>query len=287
MCLSQFNHDVWESEEEYKDHFQKIVSQRENCRLHYHHKSPQVSVACLIKLLILIWHLKVVVQSAHYKLFEEMCSEIKTDPLLSAFGCIPSGHIYGQPFHSTRSSASGSKHVFVNSRWLHPVIDCNNDDLIIILAKFEEISTSIPKIKELNANVDNAYPARDYKALECIILKFYNWYVMFPTVAHYVSYFLRALIAEDDMTRVNSPRTLLYEMHLVIRLLMDKTLDGRFCNRVKIMSFNNHFLCYRRSLYTKICSFQIGSGDYMRSKEANWTVQLEFATATTDTILTK
>lgn len=98
--------------------------------------------------------------------------------------------------------------------------------MLTVLAKFEEISTAIPKILELNAAVKNAYPVKDYKALECVILKFYNWYIMFPTVAHYVSYFLRALVSEDEMKRVGSPRSLLYDMHLVIRLLMDKTLDG-------------------------------------------------------------
>lgn len=97
----------------------------------------------------------------------------------------------------------------------------------MISAKFEEIGTAVPKIAELNNAVGNAYPLNDYKVLECMILKFFDWYIMFPTVAHYVSYFLRAFVNEDDFKNVNNPRSLLFEMHIVLRVLMDKVLDGK------------------------------------------------------------
>lgn len=109
--------------------------------------------------------------------------------------------------------------------------------ILNILAKFEEISTSVPKIRKLNAAVDNAYPVKDYKALECLVLKFFNWYIMFPTVAHYVSYFLRGLIGQVDLGETESPRSLLFEMQLVIRLLMDKTLDGKSTKNSKFLLF--------------------------------------------------
>lgn len=82
----------------------------------------------------------------------------------------------------------------------------------------------------MNAAVENVYDVKDYKAMECFVLKFYNWYIIYPTVAHYVSYFLRALISEEDFKGIQDARSLLYDMHLVIRLLMEKTIDGK--NRI-------------------------------------------------------
>lgn len=74
--------------------------------------------------------------------------------------------------------------------------------------------------------MDNIYTVKDYIAMECFVLKFYNWYIMYPTVAHYVSYFLRALMNEEELEKADNPRFILCHMHLVIRVLMDKTIDG-------------------------------------------------------------
>lgn len=135
-----------------------------------------------------------------------------------------------------------------------------------ISAKFEEISTAIPKIKDLNDEIGNVHSINDCKTFECIILKFYNWYVMFPTVAHYVSYFLRAVISEDEFKRITNPRTVLYEMHLVIWLLMEKSIDGNFnLKKKKIHCIHSKQFCFRCSLHATVFAIEIRCGDHLCS----------------------
>lgn len=99
-------------------------------------------------------------------------------------------------------------------------------------AKFEENTTNIPKIIELNSAINNKYTAQDYKELEIIILKFFHWYIMFPTAAHYVHYYIQGIISSDDLKSNTSLRSLFYDLHDNITTYLDYVVDSKrfhFC----------------------------------------------------------
>ncbi|XP_017787069.1 PREDICTED: cyclin-J [Nicrophorus vespilloides] len=94
---------------------------------------------------------------------------------------------------------------------------------LLISAKLEENNVTIPKIQELNAAIKSPYPVHEYKALEILVLKYFHWYIMFPTTAHYTHYFLPAAISKEDFCC--SPRSTTFDMQIIIRTYLDKVID--------------------------------------------------------------
>lgn len=103
---------------------------------------------------------------------------------------------------------------------------------LLLAAKVEETTTKQIKITELNMNINNAYSINDYKALEIMILKFFNWYLMFPTTATYSHYFMQAVLTESEvkflMDTLNETSSgVITELHNKIKIYLDKIIDGK------------------------------------------------------------
>lgn len=97
---------------------------------------------------------------------------------------------------------------------------------LLISAKFEEVSTNFPKLEELNAAVNDRYALNEYKVVELVILRFFRWYFVLPTAAHYTHYFLQASLSTEDqcISRLNY-KTLIYELQEHIKTFLDKVID--------------------------------------------------------------
>lgn len=101
---------------------------------------------------------------------------------------------------------------------------------VFYIAKFEENNATIPKMSELNAVTNNRYSITDYKCLEVIILKFFDWYIMFPTPAHYTHYYIQGMICPQDYnnTQVQEGiRTLFFNLHDCITEYLDQIIDSK------------------------------------------------------------
>ncbi|XP_076253209.1 cyclin J [Rhynchophorus ferrugineus] len=98
---------------------------------------------------------------------------------------------------------------------------------LLIAAKFEENTKDIPKITELNSMVNGRYSIKEYKNLEVIILDYFSWYVMFPTVAHYAHYYVQAAISRDDLLKTDERvRSLIYRLHESIVEYLDQIINN-------------------------------------------------------------
>lgn len=85
----------------------------------------------------------------------------------------------------------------------------------------------MPKLEELNATVNNRYVNKEYKLVEIMILKFFDWYLILPTAAHYIHYFMQASICNDDLEKTKgSYRTLMFQMEEYVQSLLDVVIDG-------------------------------------------------------------
>nr|CAH7721940.1 unnamed protein product [Callosobruchus chinensis] len=85
----------------------------------------------------------------------------------------------------------------------------------------EEYKEDFEQIMELNSVINNRYEVRQYKVMELIILKFFDWYIMFPTAAHYTHYYLQAVLTPDEVK--NKPEKCCRPRSGLFRLL-----DNRF-----------------------------------------------------------
>lgn len=84
---------------------------------------------------------------------------------------------------------------------------------------------------ELNAAMNNRYHPREYRDLELVILRFFHWYIMFPTAAHYTHYYLQVVISADDLRgRREGLRTLFYNLHDAITGYLDQVIDSKSLN---------------------------------------------------------
>lgn len=74
---------------------------------------------------------------------------------------------------------------------------------------------------------------KDYKDLEIVILKFFEWYVMFPTAAHYTHYYIQGILSPSDNNNNNNDldggiRMLFYSLHDSITQFLDYIIDSRY-----------------------------------------------------------
>ncbi|KAJ8965622.1 hypothetical protein NQ314_004014, partial [Rhamnusium bicolor] len=132
---------------------------------------------------------------------------------------------------------------------------------LLLAAKFEETTMTIPKIAELNSAINNRYAMKDYKDLELVILQFFHWYIMFPTAAHYTHYYMQAIISSDDLKdKKEGLRTLFYNLHDAIASYLDQVID------------NIHYMqCYTPS---KLAAAIIAASR-LEVGLSSWTKQLE------------
>lgn len=97
-------------------------------------------------------------------------------------------------------------------------------------AKIEE-SSNLVKIADLNESLEKPYTLDEFKALELMMLKFFNWYVMFPTAAHYTHYFMQAIITQKEADNIESfrgisLRNFIMTLNDKMRIYLDKIIDG-------------------------------------------------------------
>lgn len=95
-------------------------------------------------------------------------------------------------------------------------------------AKFEENSSDIPKIFELNLLLPKSYSVTEYKSWEVVVLDFFSWYVRFPTAAHYTHYYLKAALTQEDIdhTSIKSYYTLFYQIHHHVLNYLNEVLNS-------------------------------------------------------------
>ncbi|XP_031332814.1 cyclin-J-like isoform X2 [Photinus pyralis] len=93
-----------------------------------------------------------------------------------------------------------------------------------ISAKFEEVTVNIPKLAELNFAVNNRYSLNDYKEVEIIILKYFHWYLMIPTAAHYTHYYMQVALSSEDYYNTDF-RTLIDHLQVYIEIYLDKVIE--------------------------------------------------------------
>jgi Cyclin, N-terminal domain len=70
---------------------------------------------------------------------------------------------------------------------------------LLLAAKVEEKETKIPRMEDLNSIIDlsgpYSYPKSDFKALEKMMLKFFDFQVMVPSPATFCEYFVKVCIS--------------------------------------------------------------------------------------------
>ncbi|CAH1996939.1 unnamed protein product [Acanthoscelides obtectus] len=191
MC-HKLQKEVWQDIEEYKEDFEQVIKLREKCRIPFHHQSPQF---CYRQHLV--------------EYLKRVCIEKKLS-------------------HCTLHLAVYLLDIFMDNHSIIPErILLAANVCLLIAAKFEENYLILPKIAELNAAIHNRYEVRQYKVMELIILKFFDWYIMFPTAAHYTHYYLQAVLTPSEVKeKQESRRTLFYNIHDCITEYLDQIIDN-------------------------------------------------------------
>ncbi|KAJ8961503.1 hypothetical protein NQ318_014752 [Aromia moschata] len=185
--------EIWDDIEEYMDGFKQVIRQREKTRIPFFHQAPQYAYR---------HHLVEYIKRICIEKRLSHCCLHLTVYLMDIFM---------------------DNHSIVPERVLLVANVC-----LLIAAKFEESTFSIPKIQELNAAINNRYTVKDYKELELIILKFFHWYIMFPTAAHYTHYFMQAIVTSDDLkVKQSTLRSMLYTLHDTITVYLDQVIDSK------------------------------------------------------------
>lgn len=69
---------------------------------------------------------------------------------------------------------------------------------ILLASKIEENEPNVPSLSKLNELVQNQYPIADFTVLEVLLLKFFNWHLIIPTLATFVEYWLLYIIKASD-----------------------------------------------------------------------------------------
>ncbi|CAH0553059.1 unnamed protein product [Brassicogethes aeneus] len=220
--------EAWDDIKEYKDGYKQVIKQREKHRIPFLHQSPQfgyrVDIVEYIKRICI------------KKRLTYCCFHLSIY-LLDIFM---------------------DNHSIMQDRILIVANVC-----LLLAAKFEESSMNIPKICELNADINNRYTIKDYKELELVILKFFHWYIMFPTAAHYTHYYMQAIISHDDIKSTGELRTLFYNLHDSVTTYLDYIID------------DIHYMqCYSPS---KLAATVL-SASRLEAGLSGWTDQLQYIT---------
>uniref|UniRef100_A0A1B6MJI5 Cyclin N-terminal domain-containing protein n=1 Tax=Graphocephala atropunctata TaxID=36148 RepID=A0A1B6MJI5_9HEMI len=93
---------------------------------------------------------------------------------------------------------------------------------LMLAAKFEEIDSMIPKISELNKYDGFRYSSKDFVNVEVMVLKFLDFGLTQPTIAHFAEYYTMATIMPQDLKSGKFSFRHLYDM---TRNMVDELLD--------------------------------------------------------------
>ncbi|KAK9884424.1 hypothetical protein WA026_007271 [Henosepilachna vigintioctopunctata] len=180
----QLQHDI----EEYKDDYNQIIREREKRRFVFFHQSPQFSFR---KFLV---------------------------------GYIKKIGIKKKLTHCCLQLATYILDIFMDNHQIDPkrLMMVANASLILA-TKFEEITTNIPKLEELRPPTEKEAISY-YISLEIMILKFFSWDIMIPTPAHYVHYYMQAMLSEED-SRQENLRSLIFDLVQMIQKYLDQILE--------------------------------------------------------------
>ncbi|GJQ74432.1 hypothetical protein Trydic_g21302 [Trypoxylus dichotomus] len=225
--------DAWEDIQEYKDDFKYVIRFRDEFRPQFLHQSPQ--------------------------------GKFRRDAVNHIMHVVSETKLT----HCSQQLAVYMLDIFMDNYY----IDTDKllllaNTCLLIAAKIEENSMTMPKIAELNSFVNNRYTISDYKNLEVLILNFYNWYVMFPTPAHYTHYYMQDAVNLED---IHFKRTTLRE--LVLELF---TFTRKYLNAI---TEDIHYMqCFAPS---KLGAAVLSSAR-LSIGLSSWTVELQNLTGYTD-----
>ncbi|KAJ8984897.1 hypothetical protein NQ317_002737 [Molorchus minor] len=184
--------EVWDDIKEYKENFKEVIKQRERNRIPFFHQSPQYPYR---------QHL--------VEYIKRVCMEKKL-----SYCCL---HLCVYLLDIFMDN-----HSIIPERVLIIANVC-----LLIAAKFEESNMTIPKIADLNAAINNRYTLKEYQDLELIVLKFFHWYIMFPTAAHYTHYYMQAIITNEEVKdREGGVRALVYNLHEAVTEYLDQIINN-------------------------------------------------------------
>lgn len=118
---------------------------------------------------------------------------------------------------------------------------------LLLANKLEETTTRQMRISEINEMIDNAYNVNDYKALEVMVLKFFNWYVNFPTAATYSHYFMQMVLSKCEMRFLmeslnETTSGVVFELHSKMKIYLDKIIDGKMRKQKLLFFYNISFV---------------------------------------------
>ncbi|KAH1027424.1 hypothetical protein HUJ05_000935 [Dendroctonus ponderosae] len=189
---SYLQQEAWEDTLEYTDNFKYIIKQRELFRIPFLHNSPQLG-----------YRLGVV------KYLRNLCANKKF-----SICCL---HL-----------AVYLLDIFMDCHSIKPdEIVLLANVCVLLAAKFEENINNVPKISELNAYVLNRYMAKEYKQWEVDVLRFFSWYIKIPTAAHYIHYYLQAVVTTGEVSsQSDSLRTTFYRIHDLVLEYLDQVIDN-------------------------------------------------------------
>lgn len=80
---------------------------------------------------------------------------------------------------------------------------------LTLASKIEEREFKILKLTDIKKLITSEYSILDLKYIEILILKFLNWYLIIPTAATFVEFFIEYVISEKEyeMLSVSSQLT--------------------------------------------------------------------------------
>ncbi|CAH1114417.1 unnamed protein product [Psylliodes chrysocephalus] len=184
--------EAWDDTEEYKDNYKIVIKAREQNRLPFIHQSPQFSY-----------------RSSLVEYLKQVCVEKKLS-------------------HCCLHLAVYILDIFMDNHSIIPErILLVTNVCLLLAAKFEETNLTIPKITELNGAINNRYQIVDYKTLEIVVLRFFQWCIMFPTAAHYVYYYIQSAICEEDIKNKGiNMRTIFYNLHHCVSEYLDQIIGN-------------------------------------------------------------
>lgn len=84
-------------------------------------------------------------------------------------------------------------HKITNNRLKLTALSC-----IMLAAKIEENEPKVPTLKKMNELLTHKCPLSDFLVLEVVLLKFFNWYLLIPTTAVFVEYWLLQIVSKND-----------------------------------------------------------------------------------------
>ncbi|KAL1505912.1 hypothetical protein ABEB36_005361 [Hypothenemus hampei] len=190
---SYFHCELWNDTDEYRESFKQVIKQREKIQIPFLHNSTQLEY-----------------RPGIVNYLRKICTDRKFS-------------------HCCLHLAIYLIDIFMDCHDIKPEKILLFANICLLLsAKFEENTYDVPKISELNGIVQNRYQITEYKYLEIEILKYFQWYIRFPTVAHYTHYFMGFVIEHQDLElRKNAnTKTLFYDIHENVRKYLDHVIGN-------------------------------------------------------------